>query len=126
LIASADRFNLIILEDTPYREIRFEGESLPTLKSLDTEGRVHLPWHIFGKRSGTGRCAPGWTVANPAITHQLGCSNPPQIPNVARLNMKIISLFSEQNDIEAHIGQLRDAYPRKCHLMLHTIGSIVP
>jgi DNA-binding transcriptional MocR family regulator len=40
LIGLANRFNLIILEDTPYREIRFAGESLPTLKSLDTEDRV--------------------------------------------------------------------------------------
>jgi len=29
-----------VLEDTPYREIRFEGEPIPTLKSLDTEERV--------------------------------------------------------------------------------------
>ena len=43
LIALANRHDLIVLEDTPYRHIRFAGQNLPTLKSLDTEGRViHL------------------------------------------------------------------------------------
>ena len=40
LMELANRHDLIVLEDTPYRELRYEGEALPTLKSLDTEGRV--------------------------------------------------------------------------------------
>src|SRR4051794_1793988 len=35
LIQLANEFDLIVLEDCAYREIRFEGERLPTLKSLD-------------------------------------------------------------------------------------------
>ena len=43
LIELANAYDLLVLEDTPYRPLRYEGESLPTLKSLDTEGRVlHL------------------------------------------------------------------------------------
>jgi 2-aminoadipate transaminase len=38
LIELARAHDLIVLEDTPYRHIRFPGTSLPTLKSLDTEG----------------------------------------------------------------------------------------
>src|SRR4051812_47395149 len=43
LIALANAYDLLVVEDTPYRALRYEGESLPTLKSLDTEDRVlHL------------------------------------------------------------------------------------
>ena len=43
LINLANIHDVVILEDTPYRHIRFEGESLPTLKSMDTQNRViHL------------------------------------------------------------------------------------
>ncbi|MEE4346372.1 MAG: PLP-dependent aminotransferase family protein, partial [Paracoccaceae bacterium] len=43
LIALANAHDVIVLEDTPYRHIRFAGETLPTLKSMDTQGRViHL------------------------------------------------------------------------------------
>ena len=30
----------MILEDNPYGELRFAGEDVPTLKSMDTDGRV--------------------------------------------------------------------------------------
>ena len=124
LIGLANRFNLIILEDTPYREIRFAGESLPTLKSLDTEDRV-IYLGTFSKI-----LAPalriGWTVASPAITHQLGLLKLAADTQCSTLNMKIISLFLEQNDIEAHIDLLRDAYRRKCDVMLRTMAESFP
>jgi 2-aminoadipate transaminase len=43
LIRLADEYDLIIFEDDPYGELRFEGRRLPSLKSLDEKGRViHL------------------------------------------------------------------------------------
>src|SRR5919107_580836 len=43
LIELANEYGLLVVEDTPYRSLRYAGEPLPTLKSLDTEGRVlHL------------------------------------------------------------------------------------
>ncbi|MBR3835312.1 MAG: PLP-dependent aminotransferase family protein, partial [Clostridia bacterium] len=38
--AIAQKYNLIILEDNPYGELRFAGEDVPTYKSFDTDGRV--------------------------------------------------------------------------------------
>ncbi len=43
LIRLADEYDLVIFEDDPYGELRFEGRRLPSLKSLDENGRViHL------------------------------------------------------------------------------------
>ena len=36
----ACKYDFIILEDDPYGELRFAGETIPSIKSLDTEGRV--------------------------------------------------------------------------------------
>ena len=36
----ARKYDVVIIEDNPYGELRFAGEDLPTLKSLDTDGRV--------------------------------------------------------------------------------------
>ena len=36
----AKKHNFIILEDNPYGDLRFEGEHIPAIKSMDTEGRV--------------------------------------------------------------------------------------
>jgi 2-aminoadipate transaminase len=40
LIELATHYDFTIFEDDPYGELRFEGESLPTMLSLDTENRV--------------------------------------------------------------------------------------
>jgi 2-aminoadipate transaminase len=43
LVQLADSHDFVIFEDDPYGELRFEGQRLPSLKSLDKKGRViHL------------------------------------------------------------------------------------
>ncbi len=42
LVDIAIKYNLLILEDCPYRELRYEGESLPTLYNLCPERVIHL------------------------------------------------------------------------------------
>jgi len=120
----ANQYNVIILEDTPYREIRFAGEPLPTIKSFDTEGRV-IFLGTFSKILAPG-LRIGWTVAAPEITRQLGLLKLAADTQCSTLNMKVVSLFMEQNDIEAHIALLRDNYRRKCNLMLDTMAETFP
>ena len=36
----AKKYNIIILEDNPYGELRFAGEEIPTIKSFDEDGYV--------------------------------------------------------------------------------------
>src|SRR5690242_4569246 len=40
LLELADQYEFVIFEDDPYIELRFEGERLPTMLSLDTNDRV--------------------------------------------------------------------------------------
>ena len=40
LIALAEQYDFVIFEDDPYVELRFEGESLPTMLSMDKSGHV--------------------------------------------------------------------------------------
>lgn len=40
LIELANEYDVIIIEDNPYGDLRFRGEEVPTVKSLDTDGRV--------------------------------------------------------------------------------------
>jgi 2-aminoadipate transaminase len=40
LLELADAYDFVLFEDDPYVELRFEGETLPTMLSLDEAGRV--------------------------------------------------------------------------------------
>jgi DNA-binding transcriptional MocR family regulator len=124
LVELANAYDLIILEDSPYREIRFEGESIPPIKSFDTEGRV-----IF-LGSFSKILAPalrlGWAVASTELIEQLGLLKLAADTQCSTLNMAVASRFLEEFDIDAHIHTIRSAYRHKKQLMLDTIRRCFP
>jgi len=124
LIALANRHDLIVLEDTPYRHIRFAGHNLPTLKSLDTEGRViHLG--SFSKILVPGMRI-GWAVANPDLLSRMGQLKVAADTQTSTLNMAAASLFLDRYDLNAHIATLRAAYAIKKEAMLDAIRRHFP
>lgn len=124
LIALADRYDLIVVEDTPYRQIRFTGQSLPTLKSLDTEGRViHLG--SFSKVLVPG-LRIGWALANPDLLARMGQLKVAADTQTSTLNMAAASLFLDRYDLAAHIAILRAAYAAKKEVMLDAIRQHFP
>jgi len=124
LIDLANRHDLVVLEDTPYRQIRFSGAPLPTLKSLDTEGRViHLG--SFSKVLVPG-LRLGWAVAAPPILDKLKLLKVAADTQSSTLNMAATSLFLDRYGLADHIATLRAAYRRKKEVMLDAIRRHFP
>ncbi|MEO7059149.1 MAG: PLP-dependent aminotransferase family protein, partial [Lapillicoccus sp.] len=108
LIELASRHNLLVVEDTPYRSLRYEGHHLPTLKSLDTEGRVvHLG--SFSKILAPGMRL-GWALARPEILGPLGLLKLAADTQCSTLNMAATSAYLAAHDIDVHIGAMCTAY----------------
>ncbi len=124
LIELANRFDVMVLEDAPYREIRFEGASLPTLKSLDTEGRV-IYLGSFSKILAPG-LRLGWAVASPEIIHHLGLLKLAADTQCSTLNMAAVSLYLDTYDIDSHIATIRQTYRHKKNVMLDAIDQHFP
>ncbi len=69
LVRLAETHDLVIFEDDPYADLRFEGKHLPSLKSMDRNGRViHL-------RSLSKTFVPGvrlgWAIGEPGAIRQM-------------------------------------------------------
>ena len=124
LVELANEYDLIILEDTPYRDLRFEGEHVPTIKSLDTEGRV-IFLGSFSKLLAPG-LRLGWAVASDELIQKLGLLKLAADTQCSTLNMAAVSLLLETFDIEAHLALIRDTYRRKKNLMIDTIRRSFP
>lgn len=124
LIELVNKHDVIVLEDTPYRHIRFAGETLPTLKSMDTEGRViHLG--SFSKVLVPG-LRIGWAVAAPALLDKMALLKVAADTQTSTLNMAAASLFLDRFDLDAHVAMLRTAYGRKKEVMLDAIRQHFP
>jgi len=70
VIELADRHDLLVVEDSPYRSLRYDGATPPTLKSLDSQGRVVF-LGSFSKVLVPGMRL-GWAVGAPEIIAKLG------------------------------------------------------
>lgn len=124
LIELANAHDILILEDTAYREVRFSGEALPSLKSLDTQGRV-IQLGSFSKILAPG-LRIGWVTAAPEIIAKLGLLKLAADTQCSTLNMAAISTYLARHDIEAHIDVLRGAYRRKKDVMLDSMRRHFP
>ncbi len=64
----ARKHDFLIVEDSPYRELRYEGEHIPTMYSLDPDRVIHLG--SFSKIFAPG-FRLGWAIANPEILDRI-------------------------------------------------------
>ncbi len=122
LVALAARENIFIVEDTPYRRVRFEGESVPSLKALDDDGVV-LHVGTFSKLIAPG-LRIGWIAAEPALIARLiqlksdGGSSP--------LVQRIVLEFGRSPAFAAHIERVRRVYGERRDTMVAAIRRELP
>ena len=68
LVLLAREHDFLIVEDSPYRELRYEGEHIPTMYSLDPDRVIHLG--SFSKIFAPG-FRLGWAIAHPDILDKI-------------------------------------------------------
>lgn len=68
LVSLAQKHDFLIVEDSPYRELRYEGEDIPTMYSLDPDRVIHLG--SFSKIFAPG-FRLGWAIAHPEILDKI-------------------------------------------------------
>ena len=124
LVELAEEFDVMVLEDAPYRELRYDGERLPTIKSFDRSGRVvHLG--SFSKILAPG-LRLGWVLAAPEIREKLALLKLAADTQNGTLNMRAATAYLERHDVEAHIAEMLPTYRRKRDLMLATMAEAFP
>ncbi|HWZ50742.1 MAG TPA: PLP-dependent aminotransferase family protein [Granulicella sp.] len=124
LIELANQFDVLVLEDSPYRSLRFEGSHLPTLKSLDTEGRV-VYLGTFSKILAPG-LRLGWAVAGAEVLAKLARLKLAADTQCSTLNMMAASTYLDRYAINDHIAEVCSAYKRKRTLMYEVLESTFP
>ena len=117
----ACRYDFIILEDDPYGELRFAGENIPSIKSLDTEGRV-IYSSTFSKLISSGFRTGFVSAPAPIIQKIVVCK---QVSDVhSNIWAQVVShRFMTTVDRQAHFQKLRDIYRKKCDLMCSYIDQ---
>lgn len=124
LLELAYQYDIPVIEDNPYGELRFEGELLPAIKSFDTKGMViHLG--TFSKTFCPG-LRIGWIVADTAILSKYITVKQGADLQCSTIAQREINRFLDMYDIEKHIEKLIEVYRRRRDLMISTMEKEFP
>ncbi len=129
LLELARRFSkpqrILILEDAAYRELRYEGDDVPSIKSLDADNRHVILTMTFSKPLSPG-LKTGYGImprdlVGPLLrfkgNHDFGSSN---------FNQHILDRLLGGGVYERHVRRLRDAYRHKRDVFVAALREEFP
>lgn len=97
----------LIVENDIYGALRYEGEALPTLKQLDTNGDVIL-LGSFSKIAFPG-LRVGWVIGQQAILRKLGDAKQACDLHTDQLSQAVLLRFAESGRLAAHRDRMLTA-----------------
>lgn len=121
----AKKYNVLILEDNPYGDLRFTGENLPSIKSFDTDGRV-IYAGSFSKILSPG-LRVGWCVANKNLTPRMVVCKQTEDVHTNIFAQMIAYEFLTKYDFNKHIERLQEIYRKRATFAMDLIDKyLVP
>jgi len=130
LLALADRLDWSLVEDAAYRELRFVGESTPTLLSLDiarSGGIDNARTMFLGTLSKTLSPALriGWVCGPKAVIEKLVLLKQGADLHVSTIN-QMVAHRAVSEGYDQHLHRLRGAYGHKARVMLAALDKTMP
>lgn len=124
LLEIATKYDLPIIEDNPYGELRFEGEIPPSVKAFDKDGRVVF-LGTFSKTFAPG-LRIGWVCASEEILGKYIMVKQGADLQTSTISQRELNEFLEMYSLDEHIEKIKDVYKRRRNLMLDTMKEHFP
>ncbi len=124
LIDIAEEFDLLIVEDVPYRWLRYTGETLPMISSLD-KGRRVINLFTFSKILSPGMRL-GWITADKCIIDKFVQAKQAADLCTSPFNQKIVEGFIRRKLLESRIALNIRIYRHKQQVMLEALEEYMP
>lgn len=124
IVRIAEETGLMILEDDPYGRLRYAGQDLPPLKSLDRTGQV-IYLSTFSKTIAPG-LRLGWMTAEAEILKKLVIVKQAADLHTSGLDQRIAHRYLIDNDVEEHIALIRRVYGERYGVMDRALAAGMP
>src|SRR3954452_10730653 len=124
LVEVANERELVVLEDNPYGLLRFEGEPLPTLRSLDA-GRFVVYLGTFSKILSPG-IRLGWAAAPAAVYEKLNLGKAASDLCPSSFSQAFVSAYFRHARWQDYLGSLRELYRRRRDTLLDALADFFP
>jgi 2-aminoadipate transaminase len=109
---------IYVVEDAAYRELRYEGEDVPSMRSLDPEGDTVVYAGTFSKSFSPG-VRVGWGVLPPSLAGPVLSEKGNIDFGSPHLNQVLMATVMEMGLFDEHVQCLRKEYRRKIDAILN-------
>jgi 2-aminoadipate transaminase len=111
-----------VIDDAAYRELRYDGPDLPSLRSFDADGETVIYTHTFSKSFSPGMRV-GWGIL-PASLIEPVCEQKGNLDfGSPHFNQHIMATVLDERLLEPHLERLRQAYRAKRDAMLSALNE---
>ncbi len=123
LVELAKKHNFIIIEDAPYTDLRYSGEAVQSVYSLDDSGHTYY-CGSFSKIFSPIRL--GWLVAPKSVIDRLNVAKQPVDTCSPMLTQALVYYFLTQNYLEPQIEKITAFYKARRDVMLKVLDEVMP
>ncbi len=122
IVELATAHGVPIVEDDAYYDLRYDGEPVPTIYSLD-DSRSVLYMGTFSKNMAAG-IRLGWTVANADTITRMAALK--LEGGTSPFASQVAAEWTSNGTLAAHVKMLKEHYRRKRDVMLEMLDSVMP
>jgi len=133
LVELADRYGVPIVEDDPYGQLRFEGDHLPSLVSLDSEYRGDdgcYTGNVIYLSTFSKLLAPGirlaWVIAPEQVIRKLVQAKQAADLNTAAFNQMVAYEVGKGGFLDEHVKEIVKVYKERRDVMIETMEELFP
>ena len=123
LVELAQEYDFLIVEDSPYRELRYEGEHIPTMYSLSPDRVIHLG--SFSKIFAPG-FRLGWAIAHPEILDKIYVCKQSLDLCPPIFDQYVAAEFLTSGKLDANLARSIELYKGKRDLLLGLLEEHMP
>lgn len=121
----AKKYNVLIVEDNPYGELRISGEDVPCIKSIDTDGLVVYAGS-FSKVLSPGMRL-GYAIAPKTVLQKMIVCKQGEDVHTNSWAQMVAHRFMTEYDFEGHLASLREIYRKKANFCMDLLDQyLVP
>jgi 2-aminoadipate transaminase len=134
LLEIADQYGVPVIEDDPYGQLRYEGENLPSIVSMDNEyrrnGNSEYRGNVIYLSTFSKTLAPGlrlaWVIAPAQVIRKLVQAKQGADLHTSTFNQIVAYEVARGGFIDRHIWLIRRVYGERRNIMLDAMEELFP
>jgi 2-aminoadipate transaminase len=134
LVLLADQYGVPIVEDDPYGQLRYDGEHIPSVATLDSRYRNDNDGEYTGSviylSTFSKLLAPGlrlaWVIAPPQVTRKLVMTKQAADLHTSSFNQHVAYEVAKGGFLDEHVKVIRATYKERRDVMIEMMEEMFP